>query len=519
MKIKIFNIFTLLIYSTLVLSQTDNQKATFQIFRDSCNQELEKQFQSKDYNSALKTIDVAQKRYDNLDSKIKNELKLEGSLFYARASLYLTKNDIKLSEKYLKKAIQFENKDSGKIYFQYSLYYFSNNNIRLSEKYLNKAYKYGYQDSGKLFINYAGYYANKNNKKLTERYLSRATQNKYKYKDIGKLFNDYAMFYISKNDRKTSEKYLKKAAQYGYKDIGSLYYESAENSLYNKDDKSAIYFLEKATKAGHKGLNSRDTVSLPWHLTDIYTQLKKDICLKKLEIDFSILSDIPDNLCLYIAPLGYGTINNQGYYGGIQTEIQGTGKPGLIFSRWNERDTMAIRTDSTGNKCSSGSEGDFISTRKIYNWSKGKYKISLTVEPDTIILKGKILRWVTMSIYSYNTKQEVINGSLAFPGDTLKLNKDLAVFVEIYGGGHNPVIALKDVPEMEFSFDKFIVNGKEQVQSGIATYWIDYPRYADVTYKDGKINVSVGKDYSQTYKKLKKGRYVERLFEETQRQN
>ena len=236
--------------------------------------------------------------------------------------------------------------------------------------------------------------------------------------------------------------------------------------------------------------------------------------LEKLEIDFSVLSDIPKDLNVYIAPLGYGFINSRGYYGGIQTKVQDTGTPGLIFSRWDERDTAAIRTDSAGYKCSSGSEGDFISVRKKFEWSKGRYKISLTAGPDTIMLRGNVHRWVTMSIYSYNTRQEVVNGSLAFPGDTLMLNKDLYIFVEIYGNGNKPTIALKDIPEMRFSFDRFVVNGQEQVQSAEARYWIEYQKYADATYKDGKIFITCGKKYPRINPVMKQGNFVEQLYDE-----
>jgi hypothetical protein len=133
------------------------------------------------------------------------------------------------------------------------------------------------------------------------------------------------------------------------------------------------------------------------------------------------------------------------------------------------------------------------------------------------MLRGQVHRWVTMSIYSYNTKQEVINGSLAFPGDTLMLNKELWIFVEIYSDGFKSNIALKDIPVMQFSFDKFVVNGQEQVQSGEANYWIEYPKYADATYKDGKIFLTTGKKYPRINPILKQGQYVEPLFDDKNR--
>jgi hypothetical protein len=404
MKLKVLPITLFLLYSTFVSSQTEIQKAAFQNFRDSCNKELAKQFGKQEYDSVLRTLDVAQKRYNNLDKSIKKELNLEGKFFYVKASVY-----------------------------------------------------------------------------------------------------------VNKNDEKSAVYFLQKAVKAGYKGLCSW-----QNLIY-MPGKENIEFNNELIKLGElKRLSNPDTMSLPWHLIDIRTQLKNDVTLEKLEIDFSVLSDIPNDLNLYIAPLGFGFINGQGFYGGIQTKVHGTGKPGLIFSRWNERDTTAIQTDSVGYKCSSGDEGDFISVRKKFDWHKGKYKISLTAAQDTIMLRGKVHRWVTMSIYSYDAKQEVINGSLAFPGDTLMLNKELWMFVEIYGG-FEPKIALKDIPEMQFSFDKFVVNGQEQVQSVEANYWIEYPKYANATYKDGKILLIAGKKFARINPKLKQGHYVETLFEGSNR--
>ena len=436
MKIKVLPITLLLLYSTFVSSQTEAQKAAFQNFKDSCNKELEKQFQKKDYDSALRTVDVAQKRYDNLDNKLKKELNLEDKLFYARASIYAAKNNIELTEQYLIRTAQ-----SG-------------------------------------------------------------------YKDIGWLYYTFSGIYASKNDEKSAVYFLRKAVQAGYKGLCSW-----QNLIYIPEKENPDFNNELIKLGELKRLSSPNTMPLPWHLTDIRTQLKKDVRLEKLEIDSSVLSDIPNDLNLYIAPLGYGFINSHGFYGGIQTKVNGTGKRGLIFSRWDERDTAAIHTDSVGYKCSSGNEGDFISVRRKFEWSKGRYKISLTADSDTIMLRGKVHRWVTMSIYSYNTKQEIINGSLALPGDTLMLNKELWIFVEIYGGGSKSSIVLKDIPEMQFSFDKFVVNGQEQVQSAEANYWIEYPKYADATYKDGKIFLTAGKKYSRINPRIKQGRYVEPLFD------
>jgi len=327
MNVKVLSI-ALLLLSTFASSQTT--KVAFQNFRDSCNKEIEMQNQRKDYDGALKTLTVAQKAYNNLDIRIKKELNLDGKFYFSRASIYATKNNIELTEKYLNKAVQC------------------------------------------------------------------------KFKDIGNLYYDVAGVCARIKNEEMAVYFLKKAVKAGFIDLNSW-----QNLIWIPNTEN-IDFNNELIKLGEKKrLSALNKISLPWHIIDIRTELKQDIKLDKLEIDFSILSDVPKDLNLYIAPLGYGSINNHGFYGGIQSKVHDTGKPGLIFSRWDERDTAAIQTDSTGYKCSSGNEGNFISVRKKYNWTKGHYKITLKANPDTLMLKGKVHKWVTMSIYSYDKKEEI----------------------------------------------------------------------------------------------------------------
>ena len=44
MKIRVLPIAIILLYSTFISSQTEVQKAAFQIFKDSCNKELDRQY-------------------------------------------------------------------------------------------------------------------------------------------------------------------------------------------------------------------------------------------------------------------------------------------------------------------------------------------------------------------------------------------------------------------------------------------------------------------------------------------
>jgi hypothetical protein len=429
-------IISTLFFSVLCFSQGITTKAEFLNFKDSCDKEFWKQYLDKDYQRAIKTLDVAHNAYKNLNIKFRNELKLNGRFYYRRAATYASASNKELAEINLNKAIQ------------------------------------------------------------------------YKFKDIGSLYYDVAGVCARIKNEEMAVYFLKKAVNAGFIDLNSW-----QNLICIPDTENNDFNSELIKIGEKKRLSTLNNISLPWHIIDIRTELKQDIKLDKLEIDFSILSEIPKDLNLYIAPFGYGRINNHGFYGGIQTKVHGTGKPGLIFSRWDERDTTAIQTDSTGYKCSSGNEGDFISVRKKFNWTKGQYKITLKAKPDTLMLKGKVHKWVTMSIYSYDKKEEIVNGSLAFPDDTLMLDKELWIFVEIYGGSRSS-IGINELPEMKFSFDRFVVNGIEQVQFGESIYFIEKPKYVEAYSEDGKIWLTANKKVTHTDSRLKQGRYIKTLFDE-----
>lgn len=367
-------------------------------------------------------------------------------------------------------------------------------NIQLNKQFSNHDFI-----AAKQTLDYAKSIYNKLDENLKkELSLEESFKNAY-----ASIFYYASVYYSSISDEENTVKYLKKAVKAGFKD-----YSWWQNPVHLPEEENEEINNELIELGKLKITNNPDTVFLPWHLTDIWAFSDQDIPFKKLEIDFSILTDIPDSLNLYIAPIN-GTINQQLFYGGLQSNK--LGKKNLIFSRWNERDKRAIRKQETGTAVSSGDEGDFISVRNPYKWSKGHYKITLSAENDTIMLNDKTHRWVTMKIFSEDSQEEVINGSLAFPGNSLTLKKDLAIFVEIFGST-NEKYALKDLPQMKFSFDKFIVNGTDLTIYSIATYPIEYPKLIDVNYQHNKISLDIGRHTERESLKMRKGFYFEPLF-------
>lgn len=119
---------------------------------------------------------------------------------------------------------------------------------------------------------------------------------------------------------------------------------------------------------------------------------------------------------------------------------------GGIFSRWDERDTAALKT--TGYYASSDAEGDFISVRNKLKWNTGTYRLTLYKSgyvpgkkiPENLSKKELMFSWgkyehswVTMKVKKLETGDSVVIGSLAFPGKTLQFPDKFALFLEHYG--------------------------------------------------------------------------------------
>ena len=245
-------------------------------------------------------------------------------------------------------------------------------------------------------------------------------------------------------------------------------------------------------------------VTPPWHIIDIEYYLDTDYVFNSYSIDLNILTSIPDESYLYIAPFGSGYLNDVLFYGGIQTHSGGYKNPhhneektnyteigrAMIFSRWEERSPDAIFMDSNGVCESSGYEGDFISVRNGLKWTTGKYtfKIEKTNQKTTIDFVDHSI--VEMTVYEHKTKKTYSCGALAFPGDQLTLSASQFLFFELYGKRIN----INKMPYAKFECSNFQING-ETVPIAIAgaLYAKDYPKYGSATYSNGKFTIEIGK--------------------------
>ncbi|WP_426476813.1 hypothetical protein ACP3T3_16010 [Chryseobacterium sp. CBSDS_008] len=248
----------------------------------------------------------------------------------------------------------------------------------------------------------------------------------------------------------------------------------------------------------------QDSIILPpLHYTNTFYRLKDNIKdFNSLSIDIEVCNTVPKNYYFYISPFNMA-FNNIPIYGGIQSKGDGTNsKTGKdedyipfngIFSRWYERDKNALKTN--GYFISSDTEGDFISVRKPIGWNRGSYRITIKKDgyipgkplPENIKDKETYFTWgeyehtwLTMTVEDLRSHKTTVIGSLAFPGKTIKMDKNLCLFLEQYryiiDFASKPRfknlenhIYYKDIPYIKIIQKNIMINGRpadiEQVKT------------------------------------------------------
>ena len=251
--------------------------------------------------------------------------------------------------------------------------------------------------------------------------------------------------------------------------------------------------------------------SLPWHMMQVIWNFKDSIPdFKRYDIDVTISNDVPETYNLYISVIN-SAFNNAGFYGGIQTNINGwknkedrtrvhPGK-GAIFSRWSVGKETPIGLEyvdkfEDGLCESAGYEGEFCSVRRPFKWTKGTYTVSLTKE-ETITHKNSPHTWVAMEVTNKKTNEVQKVGRLLFEGETLQMrNSHMAAFVEIYS---TTKIRHSSVPEVTVTFGYPKINGKNlqlenvyarQENQGIASS----PNCASVISEGTDVSVTITSD-------------------------
>jgi hypothetical protein len=206
----------------------------------------------------------------------------------------------------------------------------------------------------------------------------------------------------------------------------------------------------------------------PWHVADIWWDFKSDTPhFESLDLDVTIDRDVPSTVNLYVAPCGLGQLGSVKFYGGLQTNANGwpskteherdfIGKGG-IFSRWGAGLSVADARGADGTHYeAAGYEGDFVSVRRSFAWTKGTYTWSLRA-CDTEKLNDRDCTWMGCFIQSHETGETRYIGSLRFEGKDLTFWSRHSAFVEIYSTAK---IRRSEIPTVQVTFGYPRVNGK-----------------------------------------------------------
>jgi len=208
---------------------------------------------------------------------------------------------------------------------------------------------------------------------------------------------------------------------------------------------------------------------LPWHLADVWWSFQERTPhFESLDLEVTIDRDVPSTVNLYIAPCGLGELSGVSFYGGLQSNANGwasktnqtrvnLGKGG-IFSRWGKGKLSVAQARGAEDSHfeAAGYEGDFVSVRRPFAWTKGAYTWSLRA-CDTETVDGQDYTWVSCFIKSHTTGETRYVGSLRFEGKELTFWNRHAAFVEVYSTAPIPH---SEIPEVKVTFGYPRVNGQ-----------------------------------------------------------
>ena len=265
----------------------------------------------------------------------------------------------------------------------------------------------------------------------------------------------------------------------------------------NRTIRFSLFMMSVCLIASPVVAQEKQYARMPWHLVDLWWDIGTNVPFESYSIDVSISDNISPTKNLYIAPIGLGHLNKTPFYGGIQTQSDGYTKhnqqlrkigPGFLMSMWGERSIDAIRPSLGGYYQSSGHEGDFVSIRRPFKWTKGTFTYKI-VRMDKEIINNKPYTWVGAFVYSHEKDENIFIGALRFQGHDLMLSPKIASFVEVYGQ-RKPVA---EIPKLTVRFGNLRVNGKSAtVKSVEAIYPPNVPDYADAESNDGSVVIEVG---------------------------
>jgi hypothetical protein len=224
-------------------------------------------------------------------------------------------------------------------------------------------------------------------------------------------------------------------------------------------------------------------LELPWHLVDVQRVFPDSNKIETLAADVEFYDDVPESSHFFFVPID-GSLNGRVFYFGAITSLDtptgGTSlsrERGFVFSRWGDKDNTAIRRAPGGYSLSSDHEGEMVSVRLPFPWTKGRYTFLLQRskrEGD----KESGQSWVNAFVYSHATQTRSFVGALRFPGPELKrIIEPIGAFAEIFDV--DPKAMAAPFPPIVIGMSDIRINGVVRAPDRVeAHYEADVPRVA-----------------------------------------
>jgi cell division protein FtsB len=214
---------------------------------------------------------------------------------------------------------------------------------------------------------------------------------------------------------------------------------------------------------------------------------------REIEVNATIYNE-PDNHDGLYLQFYQSTINDVGFYFGIQTDVYKSGYGdvgrGVIFSRWGTSDLMNAVAANGGWSDSGEDGGSFVGVRQILAWTSHRYEFRLSY--NNTDSGGD---WYSLWAIDLSVPTEVFIGSLRFPSvspDQRGIAGWCSTWIELY---------FKDVPQTpvpswHVSIDGFVGVDQSGAVHHPSTVRSDYSNIKNTdTYYDpvtGKIHFFSG---------------------------
>jgi hypothetical protein len=216
---------------------------------------------------------------------------------------------------------------------------------------------------------------------------------------------------------------------------------------------------------------------MPWHLVDVLRSMSVREPFDSLEVDVEFYDEPPSSPNFFFVPIN-ACFNERGcYFGAITNEFvpmlgqdsAPNSRGGFVFTRWGDKDRQSIRPALAGVGFASDHEGDLVTVRARYPWTKGRYTFSLEKSKNEGDSKSGDC-WVNAYVYAQREKKKLFVGALRFPGSEFRhTNKLIGAFAEVFD--QNPKERIREVTSFRIGMGDVRIDGMTVTPERLETFY------------------------------------------------